>query len=136
MVSQPKQLFVGRQQEMATLKSALVEAMSGQGRLVMLAGEPGIGKTRLAQELASNAQERGVRVLWGWCYEGEGAPPYWPWVDSIRNYVQSTKPSLLQTQLGSGAAPVAEMIPEILGILDGVEPAPSMEPDQGEVPAF
>lgn len=136
MVSQPKQLFVGRQQEMATLKSALVEAMSGQGRLVMLAGEPGIGKTRLAQELASNAQERGVRVLWGWCYEGEGAPPYWPWVDSIRNYVQSTKPSLLQTQLGSDAAPVAEMIPEILGILDGVEPAPSMEPDQGEVPPF
>ncbi|MEE2927102.1 MAG: ATP-binding protein [Chloroflexota bacterium] len=56
------------------------DALSGQGRLVMLAGEPGIGKTRTAQELAAYAKEHGVQVLWGWCYEEEGAPPYWPWV--------------------------------------------------------
>ena len=60
---------------MAELRAALDDAISGQGRLVMLAGEPGIGKTRTAQELASYAQEQGVNVLWGWCHEEVGAPP-------------------------------------------------------------
>jgi hypothetical protein len=51
-----------------------VEALSGQGRLVMLTGEPGIGKTRTARELASYAENRGVQVLWGWCYEKQARP--------------------------------------------------------------
>ena len=72
--------FVGRRREMADLKAALEHAISGRGRLVMLAGEPGIGKTRTAQELAAQAEALGAQVLWGWCYEEEGAPPYWPWV--------------------------------------------------------
>ena len=71
-------VFVGRQLEMAELTAALNESMSGRGRMVMLAGEPGIGKTRTAQELASHAGRQGVQVLWGWCYEQEGAPPFWP----------------------------------------------------------
>ena len=73
-------VFVGRQREVAELRAALDDALAGRGRLVMLAGEPGIGKTRTAQELAVYAEQRGALVLWGWCYEGEGAPPYWPWV--------------------------------------------------------
>lgn len=73
-VSQP--VFVGRQREMAELRIALEDALSGQGRLVMLAGEPGIGKTRTAQELADHAETQGAQTLWGWCYEDEGAPPY------------------------------------------------------------
>ena len=76
MTSQPNQIFIGRQQEMAVLASALDDALSGRGRLVMLDGEPGIGKTRLAQELASRAESLGAVVLWGWCYEHAGAPPY------------------------------------------------------------
>ena len=122
MVSQPGQLFIGRQQELAVLTAALDATLSGRGQMVMLAGEPGIGKTRTAQELARQAQEKGVQVLWGWCYEGEGAPSYWPWVDSLRSYVQHTEQGLLRDQLGSGAAPIGEMIPEILEIVDGVKP--------------
>ena len=57
-------IFVGRQREMAELTAALDDAMSGQGRIVMLAGEPGIGKTRTAQELATLAELRGAQVLW------------------------------------------------------------------------
>ena len=68
--------FVGRQREMADLRVALADAISGQGRLVMLVGEPGIGKTRTAQELAAQAQMLGAQVLWGGCHEEEGAPPY------------------------------------------------------------
>ena len=70
--------FVGRQREMVELKEALDGAVLGQGHIAMLHGEPGIGKTRTAKELASHAQRNGAQVLWGWCYEEEGAPPYWP----------------------------------------------------------
>ena len=73
-------IFVGRQRELAELMTALDDALSGQGRLVMLVGEPGIGKTRTAQELASYAESRGAQVFWGRCYEEAGTPPYWPWV--------------------------------------------------------
>ena len=65
---------------METLTAALEGSLAGRGRVVMLGGEPGIGKTRIAQELAGLAEQRGAQVLWGWCYEQEGAPPYWPWV--------------------------------------------------------
>ena len=65
--------FVGREREMTELKASLGDAFSGRGRLVMLVGEPGIGKTRTAQELAALAQERDAQVLWGWCYEEQGA---------------------------------------------------------------
>ena len=70
--------FVGRHQEMGELKAALDDALSGQGRLVMLAGEPGIGKTRTAQELASHAETLEAQILWGRCYEEEGTPPTGP----------------------------------------------------------
>ncbi len=65
-------IFVGREREIAELTSALDDALAGEGRLVMLAGEPGIGKARTAQELASYAEEKDAVVLWGWCYEDEG----------------------------------------------------------------
>jgi hypothetical protein len=60
--------FVGRQREMGKLKGVLEDALSGLGQLLMLVGEPGIGKTRTAQELAAYAKSRGTQVLWGWCY--------------------------------------------------------------------
>ncbi|MFQ6027992.1 MAG: AAA family ATPase, partial [Dehalococcoidia bacterium] len=67
--------FVGRHREMGVLRAALADAMSGRGRLVMLVGEPGIGKTRTAQELAVAAETQGAQVLWGRCYEEAGTPP-------------------------------------------------------------
>jgi hypothetical protein len=67
-------VFIGRHREMAELRSAWDDALSGRGRLVMLAGEPGIGKTRMAQELSSHAASLGAQIFWGWCYEQEGAP--------------------------------------------------------------
>ncbi len=77
--------FVGRVQELADLTSALEEAASGRGSLVLLAGEPGIGKTRLLSELAGVAGQRGVRVVTGRCWEEGGAPPYWPWMQVVRS---------------------------------------------------
>lgn len=113
MVSQPGQIFVGREREMIALTSALEHALDGHGRLIMLAGDPGIGKTRTAQEFAVEAGKRGATVLWGRCYEEEGAPPYWLWIQIIRAWVQQNDPERLRSQMGPGAADVAEVVPEL-----------------------
>lgn len=78
------QPFVGRVQELAELASAIEEAASGRGSLVLVTGEPGIGKTRLMSELGRVGSQRGVRVATGRCWEEGGAPPYWPWLQVIR----------------------------------------------------
>ena len=113
--------FIGRTRELAELESALAEAVSGMGRLVMLAGEPGIGKTRLAEELSARAADGGARTLWGRCYEREGAPPYWPWVQIIQTYVRNEDADQLKSVLGSGAPQVAELVPEIRELFPDVE---------------
>ena len=133
---QPGGIFVGRQQEMAELTAALGESMSGQGRLVMLVGEPGIGKTRTAQELAALAEARGAQVLCGRCYEEEGAPPYWPWVQIMRNYVQQAGAELLTAEMGPGAADIAEIVLEIKGKLPDLETPPALEPEQARFRLF
>jgi MoxR-like ATPase len=66
--------FVGREEELKVPAAALDHACAGRGRLVLLTGEPGIGRTRTAEEAAARAERRGMRVLWGLCSEGEGAP--------------------------------------------------------------
>jgi DNA-binding CsgD family transcriptional regulator len=71
--------LAGRDQELAVLQGWRAEALAGRGRLVVLAGPPGIGKTRLAEELAGSARRDGQRVLWGRAVEERGAPPLWPW---------------------------------------------------------
>ena len=68
----------------------------------MLVGEPGVGKTRTAQELAAHAETMGAQIFWGRCYEEEGAPPYWPWVQPIRSYVQQQDSDQLQAEMYAG----------------------------------
>jgi len=136
MISQPGQIFVGRQREMETLAAALDAALSGRGQIVMLAGEPGIGKTRVAQEVAGLAEQRGARVFWGWCYEQEGAPPYWPWVQIIRSYITVTEPDQLRALTGPGAADIAEVIPDLRERFPDLEPPPVLDPNQARFRLF
>lgn len=72
--------FMGRQEELAELTERLNAAAAGDGSIVLLAGEPGIGKTRLAEELAAlaAAPPHRARPWWGHCHEDEGAPAFWP----------------------------------------------------------
>ncbi len=128
--------FVGRQREMGELIAALDDAMAGQGRLVMLVGEPGIGKTRTAQELASQAQALGAQVLWGWCYEEAGAPPYWPWVQPLRTYLQQKDSEQLRQEMGLRAADIAEILPEVRAKLPDLEPSPTLGPEQARFRLF
>jgi DNA-binding SARP family transcriptional activator len=106
-------VFVGRECELAELVGALEDAMAGRGRLVLVVGEPGIGKSRLTDELIGHARERGVWVLLGRCWEAGGAPAYWPWVQSLRAYVRESGTAALRSQLGAGAADLAQIVPEL-----------------------
>lgn len=76
--------LVGRDRELAALSEYLVAAQQGHPSIVLCRGEPGIGKTRLAEELAALAGQRHVPALWGVGVESEGAPPYWPWRQILR----------------------------------------------------
>jgi DNA-binding CsgD family transcriptional regulator len=71
--------MVGRRRELAMVRAWLDAARHGGGRLVLCEGEPGIGKTRLAQEIAGVALAGGTAVAWGRCIEAAGAPAFWPW---------------------------------------------------------
>jgi len=105
--------FVGRAHEIAILQTAVTDALDGRGRLILLAGDPGIGKTRTAEEVAIAARTRGMQVLWGRCYEGEGAPAFWPWVQVLRAATRRLPDDELNAALGWGAAELAHLVPEI-----------------------
>ena len=105
--------FVGRQSELALMRSHLDATMAGSGRVVMIAGEPGIGKTRTATELETYAERRGCHVLWGRCYEEAGAPPYWTWVQPIRSYVESVDSDRLRQEMRDGAFEISDIVPEV-----------------------
>src|SRR5829696_5261997 len=107
----PRPPFVGRSRELALLRERLAAAVQGHGGVTLLLGEPGIGKTRLAEELGAAAEAQGARVLWGRCWEGEGAPAFWPWVQCLRSYARDTAADVLRADLGAsrtgaGAVPL------------------------------
>ena len=132
----PNDLFVGRRQELRKLTVGLEKAITGQSWLFLIEGEAGIGKTRLAQELAGHARKHNVSVLWGRCYEDQGVPPYWPWIEAIRSYVSKHDRKQLQHELGAGAGDIAEIVPEVREILPDAEAPVSLEPMEARFRLF
>jgi DNA-binding SARP family transcriptional activator len=126
-VESPRSAFVGREGELAALVAGLDDVLAGRGRLFLLAGEPGIGKSRLAEELIARARAQGARVLVGRCWEAGGAPAYWPWVQALRTYVRETEPEPLRAQLGDGAADLLQLLPELRELLPAVPEPPAPE---------
>ncbi|MEU6857332.1 AAA family ATPase [Glycomyces sp. NPDC046736] len=76
--------LIGREQPAAVLAAQVAQVLDGRGGLVLVTGEAGIGKTALLAEAARDAAARGARVLNAACWEGDGAPDYWPWVQIVR----------------------------------------------------
>ena len=120
-------IFVGREAEMEVLCAGLESAQAGHGRLILLAGEPGIGKTRTAQEIASRARRQDADVAMACCQSAEGAPPFWPWVQIVRALASSRTPEALRAQLGSGAADIAHVIGAVQESLADLPAAPALE---------
>jgi len=122
--------FVGRGKEIARLQAKLDEARAGHGGLVMLVGEPGIGKSRTIEEFAEQARSGGALVLAGRCFEGEWAPPYAPFAEAIAGYAKDAAPDVLQADLGYGAPPIARLVPSLRERLPDIgEPVP-LNPDE------
>lgn len=101
--------LVGRHQELSRLAAAIEEVADGRGYVCFLTGEAGIGKSRLAEEAARLARDRGMRTYWGRCWEAGGAPAYWPWVQVLRAILRTAKPDQVERFL----APLAQMLPEL-----------------------
>ena len=131
-------MFVGRDREMADLVAGLEDAIRGRMRLLLVAGEPGIGKTWLAEHLAGQATARGGRVLWARCWEGGGAPPFWPWAQLLRALTEDLDDQTLAARLGAGAAPVAQLVPGLGERLGTAAPpsAPSPPSDAARFSLF
>lgn len=106
------QLLVGRDGELAVLEGAVARALAGVGGVVLVAGEPGIGKTALARALSERAQAEGFTVAWGRAWEAGGAPPYWPWVEVVRALMPgiACTPNALAT---TSRAVLARLVPEL-----------------------
>lgn len=126
--------LVGRQAELDALTAALAGAHAGRGSLVLLSGEAGIGKTRLAEELTAVAARSGARVAWARTFESEGGPPFWPWIQVVRSLLRSVAPAILGEAVAAGDE-LGHLVPELRRQLGPAEPAQS-PPGDGAAARF
>jgi DNA-binding SARP family transcriptional activator/RecA/RadA recombinase len=119
--------LVGREAQLAAVGAAVRAGGAGRGRVVLVAGEPGIGKTRLAEEAARQAAAEGVRVTWGRCYEGEGAPAFWPWVQVVRQLLAEVPPGALGGLLERAGPELSQLLPELKEQAPAAAPPPMVE---------
>jgi len=130
-------VFVGRERELAALDAHLEQALSGRGGIIMLAGEPGIGKTRIAEMFARTAARRGMLVAWGRCCEELGAPPYWPWVQAIRAWLDMVDDDRLIAAVAENAFLLSELAVELRARLPTVAPMAAVSnPDEARFRLF
>ena len=122
--------FVGRATELEALEQMLQSTIGGDGGLVTLVGEPGIGKTRMAEEFADLARSSGATVLWGRSYEGEWQPPYGPFAEAIEEFSRGADGEALRDDLGNGAGPIARLAPTIATRFPDVPEPPGLRPDE------
>src|SRR5262245_24762383 len=132
----PGRVFVGRKPELGELRARLDRALAARGSVVLVAGEPGIGKSELADRLGGEAASRGAKVLWGRSWEGEGAPPYWPWTQIIRAQLEDGEGTDLASIFGAATPYVAQIIPEVRDRLLDLPTPPPLDSEQARFRLF
>ncbi len=123
--------IVGRARELDVFRAALDRMLIGRRQLVLISGEPGIGKTRCAEALADIAENQGSLVLWGRCNEDAGAPPYWPWIQILRAYIDATSLDEVRLNMGAAAKDIGAFLPELLDSSQRSQETPSALVDSG-----
>jgi hypothetical protein len=111
--------FAGRSAERAVLETAWKQAVEGSRRVVLVSGEPGVGKTRLVTELVKTAHGQGALLLWGRCAE-ELDVPYQPFAEALRHYVHSVPADRLRHELGALGGELTRLIPDLAHLLPGL----------------
>src|SRR5262245_58375968 len=103
--------LIDREREVAELHGALDAALAGSGGVFLLGGEPGIGKTRLASALATEAESRGVPVWWGRGWEDGSAPAFWPWSTALQRWTEKWGDRAVSAAAASWGAELAHVFP-------------------------
>ncbi|MBI4906618.1 MAG: DUF2791 family P-loop domain-containing protein [Acidobacteria bacterium] len=122
--------LIGREAERAELLRALDQAMAGHGSVVLIGGEPGIGKTHLTQALLEEARQRGAFCVTGHCYEMEGAAPYVPFVEMLEYSARMAPPEGFRFAIGDAAPEVAKLMPALRRMYPDIPPPLELPPEQ------
>ncbi len=125
--------LVGRQRELATLEQQLAAALAGRTAVVLLAGEPGVGKTRLLTAVGARATAAGALVRWGGASDAEGMPPYLPFLEALGQHIRAAAPEDLQTQIGPLAGILGTILPELAFRLGDLPPSYPLPPEQARL---
>lgn len=128
--------LAGRNVETAALWQHYQAAVTGQFRIVLLAGEPGIGKTRLLRYLTDQATEAGATTLWGGASQTEGMPPYLPFLESLGGYIRRAPAETLRQQSTVSAAALTTILPELALRLNELPPGYPLPPEQARFRLF
>jgi tetratricopeptide (TPR) repeat protein len=106
-----RERLIGRERELGELSSQLDSVLAGKGQLVLVSGEPGIGKTSLSDAIAAEAVPRGFHVAWGRCWDVLGGPVFWPWIQVLRSLLDEVDTS--DPQVSSEINLIRQLIPEL-----------------------
>ncbi|MBU6365513.1 MAG: protein kinase [Gemmatimonadetes bacterium] len=120
----------GRRAEYAQLVAQLDALEAGRGGMVLVGGEPGVGKTKLVETLLLEARRRGHVCVVGHCEEMEGAPPYLPFVEQMEYSVRTVPPGRLRAALGDGAAELSRMLPRLRQLYPDIPEPLDLPPEQ------
>src|SRR6266566_3528252 len=130
---QREPILAGRHHELTALWSQFEATAAGRLRVALVAGEAGIGKSRLLQEVARRAEYNGTTVLRGGASEAEGMPPYLPFLEALGQYIGTATPEQLREQTGSMASVLATILPELSLRLDGLSTSYLLPPEQARM---
>ncbi len=127
--------FVGRHNALSRLDQAFEEVLSGRGRIALLVGEPGIGKTRTVERQLELVADRASAFV-GCCFEGDGAPSYWPFVQILRSLIDETDDAQLAETLRAGDADLLPLVPELAERLPKIAESEPLEGEQARFRLF
>ena len=122
--------YVGRVAERAEVRRLLEQAVAGRGALVLVGGEPGVGKTRLSEEVLLEARQRGCLAITGHCYEMEGTSPFIPFVEIVERSARIVPRAAFREALGDSAAEVARLVPELRQLFPDLPAPVELPPEQ------